>query len=49
MVDRYEILLDENINLKKALNSTKSLLERTNSKIIRIYKYYIKIKMIMKH
>ena len=30
MADRYSLLLDENVNLKKALNSTKSSLERAS-------------------
>jgi hypothetical protein len=32
MTERYEYILEENANLKKALASSKSIIERTTSK-----------------
>ena len=36
MAERHELLLDENLALKKALSTTKSLLERSTSKKINL-------------
>jgi hypothetical protein len=38
MSERNEILLDENLALKKALTTTKALLERSTSKKIKLLK-----------